>query len=77
MLRPNCSANGVTAPLNAKAAASPEPEITAIRKGPKVPAAAAADWEPSISSVMDLVRPIADIPVVKMLAQTIRPITSL
>ena len=74
--RPNCSANGVMAPLKAKAAASPEPEMTAMKNGPNVPAAAAAVWDPSMSSVSAPVRPMAVMPVVKTLAQTMRPMTS-
>ena len=59
-----------------KAAASPEPEMTAMKNGPNVPAAAAAACEPSMRSVNAPVRPMAVMPVVKTLAQTMRPMTS-
>ena len=75
MLMPNASACGVIAPLKASAAASPEPEITAMRKGPNAPANFATDSEPFIASISAPVSPIAAIPAVKTPAATMRPMT--
>ena len=68
MVMPNVSACGVIAPLNASAAASPEPEITAMMKGPNAPAIFATDSEPFIASIRASVSPMAVIPAVKTAA---------
>ena len=62
MVMPNSGACGVTAPLKAKAAASPEPQSMASSEGPKQAAYLAISWLFFICSISDPVRPMHSIP---------------
>ena len=75
MVMPKVSACGVIAPLNASAAASPEPEMIAITNGPNAPAIRAMDSEPFIVSMSAPVSPMAVMPAVKTAAATMSPMT--
>lgn len=73
---PKLGAWGVTASLNANAAASPEPVITPITKGPSEPPQRAISFEPRRTSMKTAIRPDAFKPAAKTPAAIMMPRTS-